>query len=472
MRAQITSFLLIPKKKYLIWRKSKTLPVKKNHLLLFILPCILQTLQLFAQTKSDSTGIWKKVCDDFKECKWVFNEKFKDNSNNWPLINDEEKGVSELMPNGGLHIKTNKKIDFAQWIKLEVDQYEDFSIETDIKFTGGNSDGFYGIIYGVKDWDNYHFFCINSSGYYNYGVRYEGLNAVFSGNLYSSHILRGKNVNKLKIKKSGKKAYFSVNGEILDNFNYRPIVGKRVGFVAFDTKVNLEIANLIYQKDIDDEMQPIDKGDEKYTSSGTGFIISQKGYVVTNYHVIEKIDKCFVELKINNESKTYEAEVVQKDPKSDLAILKIKGVVLDPVQFKIPYTYPTITSDVGTQVFTLGFPMALTAMGKEVKFTDGKISAKTGYQGDIGSYQTSVPVQPGNSGGPLFDNEGKLIGIINAKIMEADNVSYAIKSSNLRNLYEILAEPIEIVPTNEIAGLTLEQKIKLLSNFTVLIKSK
>lgn len=427
---------------------------------------------LLAQNKIDSTEVWKKVCDDFNECKWVFSEKFKDNSHKWPLVNDEQKGVAEIMPNGGLHFMTTKKIDFAQWIKLEVDQYEDFSIEADIKFTGGSNDGFYGIIYGVKDWDNYHFFCINSSGYYNYGVRYEGLNAVFSGNLYSSYIIKGKNVNKLKIKKSGKKAYFSVNGEILDNFNYRPIVGKRVGFVSFESKINLEIANLIYQRDIDEDRPSIEKGDEKFTSSGSGFIISEKGYVVTNFHVIEKIDKCYVEVKINNESKTFEAEVVQKDPKSDLAILKIKGITLDSVQFKIPFVYASNTSDVGTQVFTLGFPMALTSMGKEVKFTDGKISAKTGYQGDIGSYQTSVPVQPGNSGGPLFDNEGRLVGVINAKIMEADNVSYAIKSSNLKNLYELLPEKIETDNKNLVASLPLEQKIKLLSNFTVLIKSK
>jgi S1-C subfamily serine protease len=446
--------------------------VKKQFILLTLLLNLSGNMVVLAQNKIDSADVWRKVCDDFKECKWVFNEKFKDNSRKWPLINDEEKGIAELMPNGGLHIKTNKKIDFAQWIKLEVDQYEDFSIESDIKFAGGSSDGFYGIIYGVKDWDNYHFFCINSSGYYNYGVRYEGLNAVFSGNLYSANILRGKNVNRLKIKKSGKKAYFSVNGEILDNFNYRPIVGKRVGFVSFESKINLEIANLIYQRDIDEDRPSVEKGDEKFTSSGSGFIISQKGYVVTNFHVIEKIDKCYVELKINNEAKTFEAEVVQKDPKSDLAILKIKGIALDSIQFKIPFVYPASTSDVGTQVFTLGFPMALTSMGKEVKFTDGKISAKTGYQGDIGSYQTSVPVQPGNSGGPLFDNEGRLIGVINAKIMEADNVSYAIKSSNLKNLYELLPEAIETNNKNLVGGLSLEQKIKLLSNFTVLIKSK
>jgi V8-like Glu-specific endopeptidase len=123
-------------------------------------------------------------------------------------------------------------------------------------------------------------------------------------------------------------------------------------------------------------------------------------------------------------------------------------------------------------VFTLGYPMALTSMGKEVKFSDGKISSKTGYQGDIGSYQTTVPVQPGNSGGPLFDNDGKLVGIINAKIMEADNVSYAIKLSSLKNLLELLPETIETESKLDLAAMNLEQKIKLLSKFTVLIKSK
>lgn len=446
--------------------------MKKYFALLTWYFCLISCINVIAQDKQDSTKVWKKVCDDFNVCKWVFSEKFKDNNNKWPLVNEPEKGIAELMVNGGLHLKTNKKIDFAQWIKLDVEQFDDFSIETDIKFAGGNSDGFYGIIYGVKDWDNYHFFCINASGYYNYGIRYEGLNAVYSGNLYSSNILKGKSVNKLKIKKSGKKAYFSVNGEILDNSNYRPIVGKRVGFVIFDAKVNLEIASLIYQKDLENETEAIDKADANFTSSGSGFIVSQKGYVVTNYHVIEKIDKCYVELKVNNEPKTFEAEIIQKDAKSDLAILKIKGIVLDSVQFKIPYVYAMNSSDVGTPVFTLGYPLALSSMGKEVKFTDGKISAKTGYQGDIGSYQTSVPVQPGNSGGPLFDNEGRLIGVINAKIMEADNVSYAIKSNNLKNLYELLPEQIEISNSNAMLGLSLEQKIKLLSNFTVLIKSK
>ncbi len=114
-----------------------------------------------------------------------------------------------------------------------------------------------------------------------------------------------------------------------------------------------------------------------------------------------------------------------------MAILKIKGTVLDSIQFKIPFTYPSTTSAVGTQVFTLGYPMALTSMGKEVKFTDGKISAKTGYQGDIGSYQTSVPVQPGNSGGPLLDEQANIIGVIRGKNKIAEGTGFAVKASQI-----------------------------------------
>jgi S1-C subfamily serine protease len=116
--------------------------------------------------------------------------------------------------------------------------------------------------------------------------------------------------------------------------------------------------------------------------------------------------------------------------------------------------------------------MALAGMGKETKFTDGKISSKTGYNNSINSFQTSVPVQPGNSGGPLFDDKGKLIGVINAKIKEADNVSYAIKLNYIKNLIEILPETIDIPNDTSVSNLSLQEQVKLLSNYVVLIKIK
>mgnify|MGYP003302924954 CR=1 FL=1 len=92
-------------------------------------------------------------------------------------------------------------------------------------------------------------------------------------------------------------------------------------------------------------------------------------------------------------------------------------------------------------IFTMGYPMAQ-VMGSEIKVTDGIISSKTGYEGQISAYQISAPIQPGNSGGPMFDKEGNLVGITSAGIPGANNVGYAIKSSYLYQLMD--AAPISI----------------------------
>ena len=128
--------------------------------------------------------------------------------------------------------------------------------------------------------------------------------------------------------------------------------------------------------------------------------------------------------------------------------------------------------DVGSSVFTIGYPHALSGMGKEAKFTDGKISAKTGYNGAVNTFQTTIPVQPGNSGGPVFNDNGQLIGIINATFKEADNVSYAIKLNYIKNLIELLPENIVLPFNSSVNSLTLEEKLKVLTNYVVLVKVK
>ena len=108
-------------------------------------------------------------------------------------------------------------------------------------------------------------------------------------------------------------------------------------------------------------------------------------------------------------------------------------------------------------------------MGDEIKLTTGVISSKSGFQGDVSLYQISAPIQPGNSGGPLFDGQGNLIGIVNAKHRGAENVSYAIKASYLNNLAES-ALSISLLPTNNvISGMSLSNKVKSLKNFVFII---
>ena len=125
-------------------------------------------------------------------------------------------------------------------------------------------------------------------------------------------------------------------------------------------------------------------------------------------------------------------------------------------------------------IFTLGFPKALSTMGKDIKYTDGSISSINGFQGDKTSYQISAPIQPGNSGGPLFNFDGELIGINSSKIIQqsVDNVAYSIKSSYVADFVESANSYINLPNTNNLKGVPLTEKIKALSNYVVMVKVK
>ncbi len=161
-------------------------------------------------------------------------------------------------------------------------------------------------------------------------------------------------------------------------------------------------------------------------SSGTGFFISDDGYLLTNWHVVEDATR----VKVKCKQGILPAEVIKSDRIKDLALLKIKG------QFRaLPFALENNVS-LGESAFTIGFPN-VQLQGLEPKFTDGKISSLSGLRDDPNRYQISVPVQPGNSGGPLVDHNGKVIGVVVARLNDLgvlqtsgslpQNVNYAIK---------------------------------------------
>jgi len=207
-----------------------------------------------------------------------------------------------------------------------------------------------------------------------------------------------------------------------------------------------------------------------FISSGTGFAISRDGFIVTNYHVIDSANEIIVQSSGLEKKRKYNANVILTDKRNDLAVLQIDDDNFSMFP-KIPYVFKDTTSDMGTKVYTLGYPL-IDTMGESVKLTDGLISSKTGFQGDISSYQISVPVQPGNSGGPLFDDKGNLIGIINAKHLNAENASYAIKSNYLKSLIELLPNPPNINEYNRLQDSSLSEQVGIIQNFIFLIKTK
>ena len=215
-------------------------------------------------------------------------------------------------------------------------------------------------------------------------------------------------------------------------------------------------------------------GDGDWAGNGSGFFLTEDGYLATNYHVVEDATAIEVTFVRNGILESYPASVVMSDKQNDLSILKISDDGFKEMP-PIPYNITTTVRDTGSEVFTLGYPIA-DVMGTEVKFTDGKISSKTGIQGDVTVYQISVPIQPGNSGGPLFDSEGNLIGItssaLNREYFKSENVNYAIKSSYLKALVDVLPGNIKLQMSADISNLPLTEKIKLFQPYMLYIKVK
>lgn len=194
-------------------------------------------------------------------------------------------------------------------------------------------------------------------------------------------------------------------------------------------------------------------------SSGTAFAISRSGYLLTSYHLVKKGAR--IEAEING--RKYKAIMVTKDAVNDLAIIKIEDASFEGLR-EIPYVLKSQTSEVGETVFTLGYPMSST-MGSEIKLSNGIISSLSGYKGNLALYQIGMSIYGGNSGGPLFDENGALIGIIKARHNDTESASYAIKARNAMNLIDILGAETDFPTENKLAGQPLTEQVKIVKDF-------
>ncbi len=196
-------------------------------------------------------------------------------------------------------------------------------------------------------------------------------------------------------------------------------------------------------------------------SSGSGIIISPAGYVLTNAHVVEDAKKIIVSYTDGETKRDYTANIIQKDSPNDLALLKLEitGSFGTP-----PFGMCTTQLNLGEKVFGMGYPLVNT-MGKQIKLTFGQVTARSGFDGDIRHNQIDAALQPGNSGGPVFNEEGCLVGLCVAKHVGAENVSYMIKATQLTAFLASagIDMPEKKVDTN------IENTIKSLERWTALI---
>jgi len=166
------------------------------------------------------------------------------------------------------------------------------------------------------------------------------------------------------------------------------------------------------------------------TASGTGFFITEDGYLITNNHVVKDATK----VRLVTNAGLIDAKIVHVDAANDLALLKAEG------RFTPLSILSSRTVKLGVTVATVGFP-DIGLQGFAPKFARGEIAALSGAADDARYFQISVPTQPGNSGGALVDERGNVVGVVSAKLDAAvalaasgalpENVNYAVKSSFL-----------------------------------------
>ena len=264
----------------------------------------------------------------------------------------------------------------------------------------------------------------------------------------------------------GKEYFFEVNYWIS---RYELFDDKEEGKEAFNSNDN----TFVFEEEISNPIGKLDKNAlDSGPKQGSGFLVNKEGFILTNFHVIDGAEKIEIRGIKGEFNVPFTARLVAVDRHSDLALLQVESKL---IEFKTP-PYTLLSSDSiskAENVFALGYPME-NAMGSEVKVTNGIVNSLTGFKQSISEVQISAAVQGGNSGGPLFNSQGELIGVISAKLRSdvADQVSYAIKSNYLKQFLKESGATKFSSTENKLSGKNISEQVSSISNFVYLIKTE
>jgi serine protease Do len=207
--------------------------------------------------------------------------------------------------------------------------------------------------------------------------------------------------------------------------------------------------------------------DVKYT--GTGFALTNDGYFVTANHVIHHdgkgdFDSVYIQ---NHDGQYFKAQLIHSDPKKDIAILKVEKKNFHFGKGELPYTFVVSKTCLGSKIFTLGYPQ------DDEVYSEGYISCKNGYEGDALQYTLDLPVRHGQSGSPLLDEKGNVVGIL-AAIGSLDEANtYAVSS---KALIELLHDQmpddktVRLPKVNKLGRLNREEQIAKMGPYTFSVK--
>jgi serine protease Do len=202
-----------------------------------------------------------------------------------------------------------------------------------------------------------------------------------------------------------------------------------------------------------------------YKSGGTGFVIDAKGYLVTNFHVVDKAKN----IAVQNSRGEFIAKVVYTDKAKDIAILKIEDGSFKPYT-SVPYSISKASARLAEPIFTLGYPK------NEIVYGQGYLSSLTGFNGDTLSCQIEIAANHGNSGSPIMNKNGEVIGILNGRQTNVDGFTFAIQGKYIYSAIDALKKAdtsyqrVKLNSKSSITGMDRTEQVKKIEDYIFIVK--
>jgi len=201
--------------------------------------------------------------------------------------------------------------------------------------------------------------------------------------------------------------------------------------------------------------------------TGTGFALTNNGYFVTAYHVLHDEngygDSVYIQ---NREGQYFKASLVTFDAEADVAIMKVDKGGFRFGKGELPYAFTQSKASLGTHIFTLGYPT------DDIAYDEGYISSRNGFDGNNLQYTLELPVGHGQSGSPMVDAHGNVLGLLTAVGSETEEKTYAVSSTAITGLLHKLTDEknIKLPRTAKMSYLSREQQIDKMEAYTFAVK--
>ena len=201
--------------------------------------------------------------------------------------------------------------------------------------------------------------------------------------------------------------------------------------------------------------------------TGTGFAITNDGYFVTSYHVLHDDkgygDSVYIQ---NKDGQYFKASLVNFDAKADIAILRVEKPNFHFGKGELPYSFADEKAGLGARIFTLGFPK------DEVVYSEGYISSRNGYMGNDLQYTLELPAGHGQSGSPIIDQDGDVLGILTAVGSQGEANTYAVSAKALVSLVHTLPDDknMHLPKASKLGKLGREEQIEKMQAYTFSVK--